>query len=276
MTRSRRLLAQLRRPLLHDRVDFEPGVPDVECAALREVLHRQPVRAHGREIRFPPVLPVEPALATGDLEARDQALDVPLERAGKRLVEVVQAEDEPPVGGCEDAEVEEMRVARELNGQPGPRRRREICRHDRGRAAEEGKRRKEHAPVPDRHELRDARSRLLLEQPDGIGPIWRRLPVGVLRASNLGSSGLSARSPLGRCLMLGSSRHLHILDQARPGRGRQLVTASRRRKSRRPCQPRRKCCLRPCEPTGRPSALPPAAPRPLAQSLRPRSRRWCA
>ena len=50
-------------------------------------------------------LAVEAALAAGDRHARRQPLHVPFERAGQRLVEVVDAEHEPPVGRAEDAEV---------------------------------------------------------------------------------------------------------------------------------------------------------------------------
>ena len=67
------------------------------------------------------LLRAEVAVAPRDREARDEPLDVPLERARKRLVEVVEAEDEPPVRRSKAAEVREVRVSAELNLEAGPR-----------------------------------------------------------------------------------------------------------------------------------------------------------
>ena len=56
----------------------------------------------------------EVPVAACDLEARRQALHVPLEGAGKRLVEVVEVEDERALRGRETADVREVGVAAEL------------------------------------------------------------------------------------------------------------------------------------------------------------------
>ena len=125
------------------------------------------------------LLLVEAAVAAGDGEARDEPLDVPLERAGKRLVEVVEAEDDLAVGGGEAAEVRQVRVAAELGVQPGARAGREVGGHQVRGAAVEGERRDEHAAVADRHELGHAGLRLLLEQLDRVGAVQGRLPVAV-------------------------------------------------------------------------------------------------
>ena len=61
---------------------------------------------------------VEAAIPARDREARREPLHVPLERARQRLVEVVDAEDQPAVGCGEDAEVGQVRVAAELRVQP--------------------------------------------------------------------------------------------------------------------------------------------------------------
>ena len=116
---------------------------------------------------------------------------------GQRLVEVVDAEDEPPVGRGEGAEVREVRVAAQLHLQPGSRRAGEIGRHQVRGAAVERERRDEHPPVADRHELRDTRLRLLLEQVDRIAAERRRLPLGVHLARNVGTGCLSPGCPLG-------------------------------------------------------------------------------
>ena len=149
-----------------------------------------------RELDRFALLGVESAIAAGDREARHEPLDVPLERPGQRLVEVVDAEHQPPVGSRERAEVRQMRVAAELHVQARARRTGEVGRHQGGAAAVERERRDEHAPVADRHQLRHARLRLLLEHVDRITPARRRLPPRVRRARHLGARRLPPRRPL--------------------------------------------------------------------------------
>ena len=139
---------------------------------------------------------LKPRSRPGDLEARHQTLDVPFERPGQRLVEVVDAEDQPPVGSRERAEVRQMRVAAELNLEARARRIREVRRHQGSSTAVERERRDEHAPVADRNQLRDARLRLLLEHLDRITPARRRLPLRVRRARDLCARRLPPRRAL--------------------------------------------------------------------------------
>ena len=162
-----------------DRLEVDAGVPDVEVRHPPEVPDRLPVGARHRPVDHLPLLRVEAAVAAGDGEAGDQPLDVPLERAGQRLVEVVDAEDQPPVGRAERTEVRQVRIAAELHVQARPRDARQIGRHRVRRAAIEGERRDEHAPVADRHELLDPRGGLLLEQVDGVEPLGRRRPLAM-------------------------------------------------------------------------------------------------
>ena len=68
----------------------------------------------------------EAPLAARHLEARREALQVPLERAGERLVEVVQVEDEVALGRGEATEVREVRVTAELRRQVGARGARDV------------------------------------------------------------------------------------------------------------------------------------------------------
>ena len=77
-------------------------------------------------------------------------------------------EHEPPLGRGEHPEIRQMRVPAALHRQPRPRRRREIMGHDHRRPAIERKRRDQHPPVTDRHQLRHPRLRLTLEQVDRI------------------------------------------------------------------------------------------------------------
>ena len=125
---------------------------------------------------------VEAAIAAGDREARREPLDVPVERPGVRLVEVVDAEHEPSVGRGEGAEVREVRVAAELDVEPAARRRVEIGGHQVGGAAVEGERRDEHPAVADRHQLRDAGRGLLLQHRDGVAAVRCGGPLAVRAA----------------------------------------------------------------------------------------------
>ena len=135
-----RLRARRGNPVLRGVVDVDPRVPDIQRPHSCECVDRLPVRAGDREIDLLPGLRVESTAASRDREARDEALEVPLERAWERLVEVVHVEHEPPVGGGIAAEVRQVRVAAELHVQPRPRHPRQIRGHDVRRAAVERER----------------------------------------------------------------------------------------------------------------------------------------
>ena len=202
-------------------VDVDPRVPEVEVPHRGERPDALPVRPADLAVDRRPLLVVEAAVAAGDGEARDEPLDVPLERAGERLVEVVEAEDDPPVGRGEAAEVRQVRVAAELGVEPRPGPAREIRGHQVGGAAVERERRDEHAAVADRDELGHARLRLLLEQLDRVGPVRGRLPVGVRGARHLGARGLAARGALGdREVLDAGARRLRRASPRRRGRPR--------------------------------------------------------
>ena len=181
--------AEPRQHLLH----VDPGVPDVEEAHRRRVGHRRAIGlrggARGRTLVLPPVAVV----ARRDDEARDEALDVPLERRGERLVEVVEVEDEPAVRRGEHPEVREVRVAAALHAQAGGRGLCEVARHDRGAAPVERERRDDHPPVADRDEVRHARLVLSLEDADGVGAVGRRVPDGVRLERHLLALGAPLR-----------------------------------------------------------------------------------
>ena len=150
------------------------------------------------------VASVEAAIPAGNRETGGKPLHVPLEGSRQRLVEVVETEDEPPVRRGEDAEVREVRVAAELGVAipvRGPSARSAAIRY--AAAAEEGERGHQHAPVPDRAELRKTRLRLILEKIDRISAHRRRLPSAVRGAGQLGAGRLSARGAFSR----GGVRH---------------------------------------------------------------------
>ena len=127
------------------------------------------------------LLLVEAAVAAGDGEAGGQPLHVPLERARKRLVEVVDAEHEPPIGRGERAEVRQMRITAQLHLQTGPRQARQIRGHQVGRATVERERRHQHPPIPDRHELRHPCLRLLFEERHGARSARTAVPTSNAR-----------------------------------------------------------------------------------------------
>jgi hypothetical protein len=72
-------------------------VPHVQEVLAGERAHRRSVALGRREFDLAAVLPAEPVVPAGHGQARRQPLDIPLERAGQRLVEVVDIEDQPPL-----------------------------------------------------------------------------------------------------------------------------------------------------------------------------------
>ena len=120
--------------------------------AAGELAHRLPVAGDGGQHASRRCLRREPVLPGGDDQAGRQPLDVPLERPGQGLVEVVDVEDQPALGRAEQAEVRQVRVAAHLHGQPG--RVGEVAGHRQGRAPVEGEGGLQHPPVADRHQFR--------------------------------------------------------------------------------------------------------------------------
>jgi len=176
------LLRDVSAQSLLDSRDVEARVPDLEVPHGREPRHRLAVLAHGLGDEHLPSRLVEPEVAAGDRDARSESLHVPLERPRQRLVEVVDAEDEAPVGRRKDSEVREVRVTAELGMKPCSRPGREIGGHQICTAAEEREWRLEHASVADRDELREACLPLFLEELDRIPAMRRGLPASVGRA----------------------------------------------------------------------------------------------
>ena len=204
-----RLLLRLLLPqFLLDLLDVETRVPDVEVGRLGQRSASTAVRANGGRHGRLPLGVAELAVAACDLEARHEPLHVPLERAGERLVEVVEVEDERALGRRVAADVREVRVSAELRPEPGSRSRREVVGHHGRRAAVEGERRDEHPAVADGHELRNARLRLRLQDRDRI-TVGRELEAGLARARALLARGAAARGALfGREVRYGARRVL--------------------------------------------------------------------
>ena len=166
----------------HHLLDVHVVVPRLERPEVRRVPHHQPVLADAGHDHDAPVGGGEAALAAEHLDAGGEALHVPFPRAGKRLVEVVDVEQDLALGGAEEAEVRQVRVAAELDVDARARGRSQIGGHDERRATVERERRVEHPSVPDRHELGHPALGLLLEQRDRVGPVGRWLPGAVGRS----------------------------------------------------------------------------------------------
>ena len=179
-----------------DLVHLDAGVPHVEVGHPGQAVHRLTVGARHRPVDRPPLLRVEAPIPPGHGEAGHEPFHVPLERPRQRLVEVVDAEHQPPVGRGEPTEVGQMRIAAELHLQSRARGTCQVGRHRIGRAAEEGERRDQHPPVAEGPELRHPGSRLLLQHLDGITPVGGGLPFAMLRARRQLPCRLSARRPL--------------------------------------------------------------------------------
>ena len=118
--------------------------------------HLLAVAAHGRERGSPRFGRREAVAAGGDDDARGESLDVPFPRPGKRLVEVVRVEDERPFRRGEQAEVRDVRVAARLDRDVAARRGRQVERHHGRRAAVERERRRRHASVTQREQIRES------------------------------------------------------------------------------------------------------------------------
>jgi hypothetical protein len=139
---------------LHELVLGQVGIPDLHCAHPGEAGHRLPIGGHRPQRGRLGVGLGEAVVASGDGEAGRQPLDVVLERPRQGLVEVVEVEQQPPLGRGEDPEVGEVGVAAQLDGEAGRGRAGQVGGHDLGRAPVEGERRDQHAAVPDRHQVR--------------------------------------------------------------------------------------------------------------------------
>ena len=185
-----------RADLVEELPDLEVLVPGVEGPHPRPNAHRSRYALTRRHHDVPPIGRREPAITSGDLEARGEPLDIPLPRTGKRLVEVVDVEHHLALGGAEQTEVRQVSVAAELHRDPRPRGGRQIGRHDQRGAPVERERRHQHPPVPDRDKFGDAGRGLLLEQLDGVGAVRPRLQSACAGSRSRRPGLLATRSAL--------------------------------------------------------------------------------
>ncbi len=179
-------------------VGVDPLVPDGEFALAGQLAKRRTVRGCRLQRGAVGLRVAVAVLAGGDRDARGEALDVPLERAGERLVEVVQVEELGAFRGGVQAEVEEVGVAAELDREAGVRLGRQVAGHHGGRAAQERERGGGHAAVPDRQEFRESVPALPFEYGDGVRAVHGGVPAGVGRAGHAFARGAASLGPVRR------------------------------------------------------------------------------
>lgn len=162
-----------------ERLDLDAVVVHIERAPGQRRREHLAVAAHRGPGRRADPLVGELVVAPGDRHARRQPLEVPLERPGRRLVEVVEVEHEAAIGPVEHPEVGQVGVAAELDAQAAGRDPGQVGGHDRRAAPVEGERRDGHAAVADRHEVRHPGRVLCREQRDRVGPPGAGVELGV-------------------------------------------------------------------------------------------------
>ena len=99
----------------HHVFDVQPLVPAFEHVHPGERVHVLAVAGHAFPRRIPRIGFPQPVVVSGNDEARGQSFDIPLPRGGKRLVEVVDVEDEAALGSREPAEVQQVTIAAGLD-----------------------------------------------------------------------------------------------------------------------------------------------------------------
>ena len=137
-------------------------------------------------------------MVRGNDDAGRESLDVPFPGSGQRFVEIVDVEKDVALRRGEAAKVHKVSVAAGLHAKSGPWGRRQISRHDRGRATVEGEGRLGHASEGDRDQRRDPAFVGLAQKFDRIPPILGRLPTAMRGARRRIAQRLPGRAPLVR------------------------------------------------------------------------------
>jgi hypothetical protein len=207
---------------LDEAIDIDRIVPDVERAHRRVVAHPLPVGARGSDDGPRGFAFGQPYMAPGQDDAGGQPLEIPLPWRRQGLVEVVDVENDLPLGCGEAAEVRQMRVAAGLDPDSGGGGGGEIRRHHVRRAAIEREGRLHHPAEPDGYQARHPAGVRFVEQVDQVSPIPWRLPLAVRFARDLVAQRLADGPPLIRCQMPGL-----VVASAAAGLGRRIGNCSR-------------------------------------------------
>ena len=160
-------------------VDIEVGIPHVEMPHLGEPRHGLAVGAHARAHGLLALLLRKAVVEPADLDARGQALHVPLPGADERLVEVVDVEDRRLLGAREEAEVRDVGIPAGLDVYAAHGRRGEVGSHDEGASAIKGESRDRHALIAQGQKRLHARLALAAQEVDRVRTALSGLPSGV-------------------------------------------------------------------------------------------------
>ncbi len=125
------------------------------CIPEREIIHRRElgepstIRGNGATDTLVTNSGAKPIDAARHYETGRQPFDIPFPVTPKRLIKVIEVEDELTFRRRKQPEIVEMRVATGLYEQGCGRRASQIAGHHRRRATQEGKRGLQHAPIAD-------------------------------------------------------------------------------------------------------------------------------
>ena len=136
--------------------------------------------------------------ASGQHQRGRHALQVPLEWAANRLIEVVDVEDQPPVGRGVCAQVAHMRVAAKLAHDAGRRKLRQVRGHHRRCAAKVSERRLGHELILELDQRRHAAAHRSLYQFQSRGRPRLGMQCFVLMAAHLLAPRLAKCAPFFR------------------------------------------------------------------------------
>ena len=181
---------------LQNAVEVDAIVPDIQRAHRSIVGHSFTVGAHSVRCRLRRVAVEEVEMAGGDDDAGRESLYIPLPGSRQGFVEIVDVEENVALRRGEAAEIHQVSIATGLDAKSGGRGRRQIGRHDRGRAAIEGERRLGHATEADRNQFWDAAFVGLAQKLDRIAPILGRLPAAMRGARRRVAQRLARGAPL--------------------------------------------------------------------------------
>ncbi len=186
----------IRRRLVQP-VDVDPLIGARQQRLIGEEAHFVPVsgdtrRDRGMALRFRGA-----RVPAGHPDAGDEPAQVPLPRAGMRLVEVVQVDDEVAFRGSVEAEVTQVGIAADDRRDAGRRQMSDVLGHHDGRAAQETVGRRHHAADPDRDQPLQPALMRMHDLLDRVGPVRRRFPVAERTAVNALAQAPAEFEPLG-------------------------------------------------------------------------------
>ena len=171
---------------------IDAGVPDLQFRHDRTLRQALAVRVRRGANGFSRAPLARAGRARRDVNARRQALDVPLPRSRKRLVEVVDVEDDVAFGRRKNAEILDVAVAAGLHDDArDPVAGAEIVGHDARRTAKERERRPAHASVANRHQVRDASFVRGCKQCERVGAVVSGRPLAVARPRAIRTESLA-------------------------------------------------------------------------------------